>query len=115
MLRSSKLCARPTVSRRQRLLWTDADGQWAPLIPTMQKVLPQLYVLGAYAPRGTSRADNLAPLHRRADLARGLPAAAGLDGLHSSLALTDVARDSGGRVPNDKGRLEGSVGAGADL
>lgn len=32
------------------LLWTDADGQWAPLIPTLQKVLPQLYVLGAYAP-----------------------------------------------------------------
>ena len=32
------------------LLWTDADGQWTPLIPTLQKVLPQLYVLGAYAP-----------------------------------------------------------------
>lgn len=32
------------------LLWTDADGQWAPLIPTLQKALPHLYVLGPYAP-----------------------------------------------------------------
>lgn len=32
------------------LLWTDADGQWAALIPTLQKALPQLYVLGAFAP-----------------------------------------------------------------
>jgi hypothetical protein len=32
------------------LLWTDADGQWRPLIPTLQKVVPQLYVLGPYAP-----------------------------------------------------------------
>ena len=32
------------------LLWTDADGQWAPLMPTLQKALPQLYVLGSYAP-----------------------------------------------------------------
>ncbi len=32
------------------LLLTDADGQWAPLIPTLQKALPQLYALGAYAP-----------------------------------------------------------------
>lgn len=32
------------------LLWTDSDGQWAPLIPTLQKALPQLYVLGMFAP-----------------------------------------------------------------
>jgi hypothetical protein len=32
------------------LLWTDAEGQWAPLIPTLQKALPQLYILGAFAP-----------------------------------------------------------------
>lgn len=38
------------VAQPAALLWTDADGQWAPLIPTLRKVLPQLYVLGAYAP-----------------------------------------------------------------
>lgn len=32
------------------LLWTDADGQWKPLIPALQKSLPQLYLLGPYAP-----------------------------------------------------------------
>ncbi|TXN82678.1 BREX-1 system phosphatase PglZ type B [Methylobacterium sp. WL8] len=33
------------------LLWTDADGHWGPLIPTLRKVLPHLYVLGAFAPK----------------------------------------------------------------
>src|SRR5260370_1444148 len=28
------------------LLWTDADGQWRPLVPTLLKAVPQLYVLG---------------------------------------------------------------------
>lgn len=32
------------------LLWTDADGQWKPLLPALQKVLPQLFLLGPYAP-----------------------------------------------------------------
>ena len=32
------------------LFWTDSDGQWRPLISTLQKVIPQLYVLGPYAP-----------------------------------------------------------------
>ena len=32
------------------LLWTDADGQWKPLLPALQKTLSELYVLGAYAP-----------------------------------------------------------------
>jgi len=32
------------------LLWMDADGQWRPLIQTLLKVVPQLYVLGPYAP-----------------------------------------------------------------
>ncbi|EQD37825.1 PglZ domain protein, partial [mine drainage metagenome] len=33
------------------LLWTDADGQWQPLIPQLMKVLPQLLCLGAYRPQ----------------------------------------------------------------
>ena len=32
------------------LLWTDADGQWRPLIPTLRDALPQLYTLGPYDP-----------------------------------------------------------------
>ena len=38
------------VSEPAALLWTDADGQWRPLIQTLSKVIPQLYVLGLYAP-----------------------------------------------------------------
>jgi len=32
------------------LLWTDADGQWRPLFPALQKACAHLYVLGDYAP-----------------------------------------------------------------
>ena len=32
------------------LLWTDADAQWNPLLPSLRKVLPQLYLLGPYSP-----------------------------------------------------------------
>ena len=32
------------------LLWTDADGQWRPLIPTLMKAIPELYALGPFAP-----------------------------------------------------------------
>lgn len=33
------------------LLWTDADGQWQPLIPQLAKALPQLLCLGSYRPQ----------------------------------------------------------------
>jgi hypothetical protein len=33
------------------VLWTDADGQWQPLIPLLAKTLPQLHVLGPYRPQ----------------------------------------------------------------
>jgi hypothetical protein len=32
------------------LLWTDADGQWRPLLPALQNACAHLYVLGDYAP-----------------------------------------------------------------
>lgn len=32
------------------VLWTDADGQWRPLIPILRDALPQLYTLGSYHP-----------------------------------------------------------------
>lgn len=33
------------------LLWTDADGQWRPLVSALMKAAPQLYALGPYVPR----------------------------------------------------------------
>ena len=38
------------VSAPIALLWTDADGQWKPLLPALKKTLSELFVLGAYAP-----------------------------------------------------------------
>lgn len=38
------------VSEPVALLWTDADGQWRPIIQALQLTLPQLYVLGDYKP-----------------------------------------------------------------
>lgn len=32
------------------ILWTDADGQWRPLIPALRSAVPQLYSLGAFDP-----------------------------------------------------------------
>lgn len=32
------------------LLWTDAEGQWRPLLPALQKACAHLYVLGDYTP-----------------------------------------------------------------
>ena len=32
------------------LLWTDADSQWRPLLPALQKACAHLYVLGDYDP-----------------------------------------------------------------
>jgi hypothetical protein len=32
------------------ILWTDADGQWRPLLATLRTALPQLYSLGDYEP-----------------------------------------------------------------
>ena len=32
------------------LLWTDAEGQWLPPMPTLRSVLPTLYTLGVYEP-----------------------------------------------------------------
>jgi hypothetical protein len=32
------------------VLWTDADGQWLPLIPQLRTILPTLFTLGTYDP-----------------------------------------------------------------
>ncbi|MEX2218825.1 MAG: BREX-1 system phosphatase PglZ type B [Phycisphaerales bacterium] len=38
------------VSKPAAILWTDAEAQWAPIIPLLQATRPYLLVLGAYAP-----------------------------------------------------------------
>lgn len=80
------------------LLWTDADGQWAPLIPTLQKVLPQLYVLGAYAPE-----ERRGPvIWFRCIVERALPDVSPLGGVVPILYLPKVSRQdlrAGGDCP----------------
>ena len=39
------------VSEPVALLWTDADGQWRPLLPALRNVLPHIYSLGTYDPK----------------------------------------------------------------
>lgn len=70
------------------LLWTDADGQWAPLIPTLQKALPQLYALGTYAPE-----DRCGPvIWLRCIVERTLPEGSPLEGVVPILYLPKVSR-----------------------
>ena len=33
------------------VLWTDPDRLWAGVMPTLQAVLPELFLLGSYAPQ----------------------------------------------------------------
>lgn len=47
---AASLRAPDGVAEPAALLWTDADGQWGPLISFLSKVNPHLYVLGPYAP-----------------------------------------------------------------
>src|SRR2546423_13895849 len=39
------------VAKPIALLWADADSQWRPLVPILQKTLPCLFVLGEYDPQ----------------------------------------------------------------
>ena len=36
------------------VLWTDPDGVWKPLVPILQNLMPELLVLGDYAPEKRS-------------------------------------------------------------
>ena len=39
------------VSEPAALMWTDADGQWRPLLPALRVLLPHIYSLGIYDPQ----------------------------------------------------------------
>ena len=70
------------------LLWTDADAQWKPLLPALQKVLPQLYLLGPYAPE-----ERQGPvIWLKCIVERSLPDMAPEDGVVPILYLPKVGR-----------------------
>lgn len=86
------------VAEPAALLWTDADGQWRPLVQTLQAALPQLYVLGPYDP-----ANRTGPvIWLRCIVDRTLPDAAPPEGVAPILYLPGVPRQrlrAGGECP----------------
>jgi len=81
------------------LLWTDADGQWRPLVAALQTACAHFYVLGAYeAPRRTGPAIWL-----KCVVDRTLPDVAPLPGTVPILYLPGVSRQelrAGGDCPD---------------
>lgn len=97
---ASALRAPDGVAEPAALLWTDADGQWRPLIPTLSKVIPQLYVLGPYAPD-----DRQGPvIWLKCIVERTLPDVSPAPGVIPILYLPNVSRQelrAGGDCPAD--------------
>ncbi len=92
------LCVPEGVAEPVALLWTDADGQWRPLIQALQVALPQLYVLGEYSP--DTRTGPVIWLRCIVD--RALPDMAPPEGVTPILYLPNVSRQqlrAGGDCP----------------
>jgi hypothetical protein len=70
------------------LLWTDADGQWRPLLGALRSALPQLYTLGPYEPQ--ARTGPVIWLKCVVD--RSLPEVSPPEGVTPILYLPDVDR-----------------------
>lgn len=80
------------------LLWTDADSQWRPLVSTLQKALPHLYVLGDYKPEARTGPV----IWLRCIVDRALPEMALPEGVTPILYLPNVSRQhlrAGGDCP----------------
>ena len=43
------------------ILWPDPDRQWEAVVPQLQDVLPEMVVLGAYAPRRNAQRPCCSP------------------------------------------------------
>lgn len=88
------------VAEPAALLWTDADGQWRPLIQTLSKVIPQIYVLGPYAPE-----ERQGPvIWLKCIVERTLPDVSPAPGVIPILYLPNVSRQelrAGGDCPLD--------------
>lgn len=88
------------VAEPAALLWTDADGQWHPLIPMLSKVIPQLYVLGSYVPE----ARQGPVIWLKCIVERTLPDVSPSTGVVPILYLPNVSRQelrAGGDCPAD--------------
>lgn len=86
------------------LLWTDADGQWKPLIPMLLKAVPELYMLGPYAPE-----ERQGPvIWLKCIVDRTLPNVSPASDVTPILYLPNVARQdlrAGGEFPAEKRHL----------
>jgi len=49
-IRSAAKVNRALMATPAAILWTDADRHWESSLPQLSKLLPELFVLGAYAP-----------------------------------------------------------------
>lgn len=80
------------------LLWTDADGEWRPLISALRKTSPHIYTLGAYDPAAKSGP----PIWLKCVVDRALPDVAPPYGQVPILYLPGVSRQdlrAGGDCP----------------
>ena len=80
------------------LLWTDADGQWRPLVATLMKAVPELYALGPFAPE--QRQGSVIWL--KCIIERSLPEGSPPPGVVPILYLPNVSRQdlrAGGDCP----------------
>ena len=97
---SASLRAPDGVAEPAALLWTDADGQWRPLIPILSKVIQHLYVFGPYAPE-----QRQGPvIWLKCIVERTLPDASPAPGVIPILYLPNVSRQelrAGGDCPVD--------------
>jgi hypothetical protein len=101
---AASLRAPDGVAPPSALLWTDADGYWKPLLPALMKALPQLYMLGPYAPE--ERQGPVIWLKCIAE--RTLPDVSPAPALTPILYLPNVARQdlrAGGDFPAEKRHL----------
>lgn len=72
------------------ILWTDADGQWQPLIPQLRALMPELLVLGPYLP-GQLQGPSI---WLRCVIERALPEVNVPDGLVPVIYLPQISRQT---------------------
>ena len=85
---TSSLRAPDGVGAPVALLWTDADALWKPLLPELQRLLPQLYLLGPYSPN-----ERQGPvIWLKCIVERSLPDVAQEEGIVPILYLPNVGR-----------------------
>ena len=93
------------------VLWTDADGQWLPLVGQLRGLMPELLTLGEYDAGDSDRASDLAAVRDRASGAGGQVPSTRLAGghragdLHAGCGPTDASCRRGmSRRPQAAGR-----------